>query len=292
MWRRNSQLGSRNRTTSSHDEARPANRFGMRLHFGPLEWLRSFREWLKGRRRRLRSKLRQRLSLAQILARTLLQITAGMFLIGCRSVGPGTVGGATMLSQRQAAEPDASIAMLAQVRQPGYLEKLTASEREELAKQVLSVALNDPNPLHRAEATAALGLLPLDQDSATVVFTRIANDKSEIVRQCSAKQLGRCLTEASVSTLKRLASNDQDPDVRRAAINALARPDSPLEPTQLVTYLRDPDLTVAQAAANGLATRTGKQLGLDALAWRRELNMDSVEQGTSKQSIQQATYRR
>ena len=87
------------------------------------------------------------------------------------------------------------------------------------------------------------------------------------VRWEAAKSLQRIHDPSAVSPLITAATHDQEPDVRMAAVKALAQYDQPAVFDALVGALNDRHFAVRHSALESLKTLTGQDLGPDIRQW-------------------------
>lgn len=125
--------------------------------------------------------------------------------------------------------------------------------------------LDDPDPTVRAAAAKALGLhgdasdvdrmIPRLQDEATFVRWEIANSMRQLHNPSAVKPLMDAVTE------------DDDPDVRMAAAEALGQYRQRRVYNALVGALEDEHYSVVFAANRSLRNMTGETLGSDGVEW-------------------------
>ena len=99
------------------------------------------------------------------------------------------------------------------------LMQLRALQRPEASRVALS-ALNDPAPIVRATATAAILWLPADESAASLM--PLLSDKEEFVRQQTAYALGLTRSRSAIAGLIERLSDKKD-SVRGAAAVALGQ---------------------------------------------------------------------
>ena len=97
------------------------------------------------------------------------------------------------------------------------LMQLRALQRPEASRAALA-ALNDPVPIVRATAAAAVLWLPGDESAASLI--PLLGDKDEFVRQQTAYALGKTRSHSAVAALIELLTDKKD-SVRGAAAVAL-----------------------------------------------------------------------
>ena len=156
------------------------------------------------------------------------------------------------------------------------LMQLRAMQRPEASRVALS-ALNDPVPIVRATAAAAVLWLPADESAAGLI--PLLSDKEEFVRQQAAYALGQTRSRSAVNALiERLA--DKRDSVRGAAavalgeiadatavtaLAAILNPQAGLTPTKKGKKSgREQNAFVLRSAARSLG-QIGSRAGLPAL---------------------------
>lgn len=156
------------------------------------------------------------------------------------------------------------------------LMRLRALQRPEASRVALS-ALNDPVPIVRATAAAAVLWLPATESTAGLI--PLLNDKDEFVRQQAAYALGQTHSRSGVAPLIERLTDKKD-SVRGAAAVALGQLGDPTAVTSLAALLnpqaglaptnknqkskREKNLFVLRAAAHSLG-QIGNRAGVPAL---------------------------
>lgn len=125
------------------------------------------------------------------------------------------------------------------------LMQLRALQRPEASRVALS-ALNDPAPIIRATATAAVLWLPADE--SIVGLLPLLNDKDEFVRQQTAYSLGLTRSRSAVPGLIERLTDKRD-SVRGAAAVALGQIADPSAVTTLAAVL-NPQAGLASSKKN------------------------------------------
>ncbi|HEV7746160.1 MAG TPA: HEAT repeat domain-containing protein [Pyrinomonadaceae bacterium] len=156
------------------------------------------------------------------------------------------------------------------------LMRLRALQRPEASRVALS-ALNDPAPIVRATAAAAVLWLPSTESAASLV--PLLNDKDEFVRQQAAYALGQTQSHNGIAPLIERLTDKKD-SVRGAAafalgqigdatavtsLAALLNPQAGLTPTNKgQNTKREKNLFVLRAAAHSLG-QIGNRAAVPAL---------------------------
>lgn len=155
------------------------------------------------------------------------------------------------------------------------LMRLRALQRPE-ASRVALAALNDPAPIVRATAAAAVLWLPATESAAGLI--PLLSDKDEFVRQQAAYALGQTQSHSGIAPLIERLTDKKD-SVRGAAAVALGEigdatavtslaavlnPQGGLTPTKKGNTKREKNLFVLRAAARSLG-QIGNRAGVPAL---------------------------
>ncbi len=136
---------------------------------------------------------------------------------------------------------------------------------EEPYVRMYRLLIDDQDPTVRAACTHALGLHGTTQDAPTLIA--LLKDDTSFVRWEAAKALQKIHHEDAVGPLMQTLANDEDADVRLAAVAALGQ--YPTKPVfnALVGALTDHNFGVIQTAAQSLSLLTGQDLGTDGVPW-------------------------
>lgn len=139
---------------------------------------------------------------------------------------------------------------------------------EEPYLKTYRLLLTDEDPTVRAAAVQALGRHGTPQDVGALARV-LRQDKQPLPRWTAAAALQKLHgPEAVPALIQAVKSNEDEPDVRRAAAKALGQYRQALVFDTLVGALNDRDFTVAQAAHDSLVTLTGQnQLPMDSRDW-------------------------
>jgi hypothetical protein len=120
--------------------------------------------------------------------------------------------------------------------------------------------VDDPDPTVRAASIAALGTHGTTSD-VPAITRYLRSDRNKIVRWEAAKALQKIHDDQAIAALLSAGREDEDKDVRMAAINALGQYPQRRVFDGLVGALDDPDFGVAREAEQALRTLTGKDFG-------------------------------
>ncbi len=125
--------------------------------------------------------------------------------------------------------------------------------------------VDDEDASVRAAAIKALGLHGTPADVPYIL--RRADDSNSFVRWEVALALQKIHDASAVPVLIKMATDDEDADVRMAAARALGQYPQRRVFSALVGCLDDPDFGVVTAAHRSLVTLTGYDFGVDASLW-------------------------
>lgn len=141
------------------------------------------------------------------------------------------------------------------------LMRLGAMRRPEASRAALT-ALNDPAPIVRATAAAAVVWLPAEESAASLI--PLLTDRDEFVRQQTAYALGQTRSRTAVAALVERLTDRKD-SVRGAAAVALGQLGDPTAVTSLAAIL-DPQAGLMPAKKGQKNKREQNQLILRAAA--------------------------
>ncbi|MBI1369356.1 MAG: hypothetical protein GC162_11975 [Planctomycetes bacterium] len=125
--------------------------------------------------------------------------------------------------------------------------------------------VDDPDPTVRAACLRALG--KHGQISDVPAILPYLKDKTSFVRWEAAKALQRLHSPDAVDPLLTTLHEDDDPDVRTAAANALGQYPEPRVFAALIGALQDEDFTVVTEVVHSLEVLTGQDYGEDGAQW-------------------------
>ena len=108
---------------------------------------------------------------------------------------------------------------------------------------------------------------PQDVPRLTKMLSKSSYDPPVYVRWEAAKALQRIHDRKAISPLISAAVNDQEPDVRMAAVQALGQYDEPAVFDALVGALNDSHFAVRHGALESLKLLTGQDYGDDIRPW-------------------------
>ncbi len=200
----------------------------------------------------------------------LLAATPLMGLLGCAQTRQGLTRVWGWNSQEVQFDEDSSTTAAGRVR---YLESLVErsselddAERARLARS-MSTELQDGQP--KIVKMAILKALGRIESAAGVGGLQTAlQDPDGDVRVEACRSLAKINSADAMGLLAGAVQNDQDPDVKLAAVKGLARYRDPRAVQALGVALDDRDPAVQYVAMQSLEKVTGKDLGPDVRQWK------------------------
>ena len=158
---------------------------------------------------------------------------------------------------------------------------LDSSEQTRLSQQLASQIQTEPDPLVRQaiQETIAEYETPLAQD---VLLAGLQDNETDVRLACCRKLAGRSEL-AVVNSLRQVIEQDEDLDVRLAAVEALGKIPSTESVGALAIALKDRDPAMQYAGVQSLKAISGQNLGNDVKAWiaYAEGSQPQISSGTS-----------
>lgn len=148
----------------------------------------------------------------------------------------------------------------------GEAPRLTPQQMDALAADLEKQLATEPSPVLRAEMTSLLGEMGTPQALATI--RSIFADADRDVRIAACKAWAKTNTPETITVLSELIKQEQDVDVRLAAIAELGRFPDPTAVAALGEALDDNNPAVQHLAVQSLKAATGRDYGDSVPAWR------------------------
>jgi HEAT repeat protein len=118
---------------------------------------------------------------------------------------------------------------------------------------------------------ALLALADRGEESAYEPLLPLLNDPSEAIRTQLAHAFGGIGTAPALERLVEMATNDESPQVRLAAVRAMGEAKAPSAQLALLDVLTKGPGYLHYDAAVALRRLTGKDIGVDPEGWREAL---------------------
>ncbi|HVJ83929.1 MAG TPA: HEAT repeat domain-containing protein [Planctomycetia bacterium] len=228
-----------------------------------LPWLES-----ETKNRALPRRMRRR-SLRRRFGRWISNLLVGILSVGCA---------ATPLQPQKPLTLDAGANSPDSEKRTALYERLVAAEVSPDRYPAAKAALLKATETDRSLVARSAAVKSLASFSGPEVRDRLllcATDPSSFIRIEAVKGLAGHLDPRTAAAVGKIAIDDRDPDVRRAAVGTLAKAgdsatrEATLGP--LAECLADKDFTVARLAARTLEERTGQKHGLNQAAWSKQI---------------------
>jgi hypothetical protein len=148
----------------------------------------------------------------------------------------------------------------------------TPDQKAEAVKTLLEKLETAKEPVAtRAVIVRTLG--KLGDPSARAAIIKAVNEPEPIVRVQACRALGKLGKPEDATILARVMATDVLEDCRIAAIEAIGelKPNDPRIPQVLVTGMQHDDPATRLASLNALRKITGRDLGVDPVAWQQML---------------------
>ena len=146
---------------------------------------------------------------------------------------------------------------------------LPASERDRLAQEIVDVYGVEPSPAMRSELIGTLAYLPTSTTQTGLAGALTDDDPDVRIAACQA--LARVKGEQSLLLLAKTAETDDNLDVRIAAVRGLANYKDQAAMQALGTALEDSDPAIQKVAIESLRLNTGRDYGHSVPAWKEFL---------------------
>jgi len=146
--------------------------------------------------------------------------------------------------------------------------QLPDGEKQRLAGEIIGVLEIEKSPVMRAELVKTLGVLPCP--ATLVALEGSSTDNDPEVRSAACQALARQEGPEAVRLLAQL-SGDENLDVRLEAAKALGRHRTPEAAQALALSLDEDDPAIQRVAMESLKTSTGQDYGMSVKSWREYL---------------------
>lgn len=141
-----------------------------------------------------------------------------------------------------------------------------AAEQQQAARDLSEIVAGDPVALLRVEAVQLLNELPGEDAAAGLKLA--TQDREPSVRRAAVVALGKSGTEQAAGLLASMAGQDEDEDIRIAAVGALGNTRGPVALAALAEALKNSNPAMQMQAAESLARVTDEDFGADIVAWQ------------------------
>lgn len=158
------------------------------------------------------------------------------------------------------------------------------AERDAAVEHLAKIASSDPVLMARVAAVNALG--QIDLPSARAAIRVAAQDSDVEVRKAAIFACGQSNHPDSIQVLQGIIGGDSDVDIRLAATRTLSHFRGPEAIKAASLALDDPNPALQLRAADSLQAMTGKNYGHDVAAWQAFVR----ESTPTKDSIQPVTF--
>jgi HEAT repeat protein len=159
----------------------------------------------------------------------------------------------------------------------------TAYEQEQAALRLTNIIKSDPILLLRIEAVELLGKLKTD---AALTGLKIAsNDPEPDIRMAAINAWQSRGDDVSIKQLQSLVASDTNLDVRLSATRALGSFTDPQAARALAVVLDDPNPAVQFRATKSLGKVTGESFGANVSAWRQFLTANLPNEDVNSKGL-------
>jgi HEAT repeats len=140
-------------------------------------------------------------------------------------------------------------------------------EQQQMIETLAAQIRTEPDPLVRRAIQEGVGEIdvPLVQD----ILLAGLNDTDSGVRMVCCRKLGQRAAESSIGALQQVVRQDDDFDVRLAAVSALGNIRSSRSVQALAIALADRNPAMKNAAVEAMKTASGQDYGNDFQAWQK-----------------------
>jgi len=154
-------------------------------------------------------------------------------------------------------------------------QQADSDQQERITDQLAQQIRTEPDPLVRL--TIQETVAPFDSPLAQMIMLAGLNDTDRDVRIVCCRNLGERAAKSDrdadkqniVAQLRRVLEQDEDIDVRFAAVDALGNVQTTDSIHALANALRDRDPAMQYAGVEALKRASGQNLGNDVESWRQ-----------------------
>jgi hypothetical protein len=192
-----------------------------------------------------------------------------VFGAGC-SPYIGTTAASFLRRVRNDPDPNVRYLAYAKLAQPDCYD--TLAQRDEAVRTLIAKLDEGKEPVaSRAVIVQTLG--ELGEAVARDVVLKATNDPEPVIRVQACRALGKVGRTEDATVLARIMTTDTLEDCRIAAIEALGvlKPKDPRMTQVLIAAMQHDDPATRFASLNALRRITGKDYGVEAVAWAKAL---------------------
>lgn len=196
-------------------------------------------------------------------------LTASLAPIGCRSY-MGSTAASFLRRVREDPDPNARYVAYAKLADPGCYD--TPAQKSEAVQTLVTKLKKGLEPVAtRAVICHTLG--ELRDGEARAVIVKAVNDPDGVVRVEACRALGKVGLPEDATVLARVMTVDTLEDCRIAAVESLAelKANDPRITGMLLDGMSHDDPALRYASLNALRKLTGKDYGVDAALWVKNL---------------------
>lgn len=145
--------------------------------------------------------------------------------------------------------------------------KADAAEQEKICQQLATQIQTEPDPLVRQAIQQTIA--GFDTPLASAVLLAGLNDDHREVRLTCCRKLGERRSVEAIEQLGEVVTQDDDVDVRLAAVDALGQIGTPMAVLALDRALDDRNPAMQFAGVEAMRLASGQDLGPEVAAWRQ-----------------------
>ncbi len=148
-------------------------------------------------------------------------------------------------------------------------------EQQRLSDQLAGQIRTEPDPLVRRAIQEAAA--EIDTPLTQAILLAGLNDTDRDVRITCCQKLGERGVDTSVGSLRSVLENDEEIDVRLAAVDALGQIRTTASVQALSLALHDRDPAMQYAGVQAMKIASGQNFGNDVEAWREYADGDTPQ---------------